>query len=168
MGRCFQIGRLRFNGARVGGTCRRRWLPAAGLAGLGPNRPLRGSIRRSFGSRMDYAPCVVHLWPERGTGRLGAARASAAAGVRGGTSPARGVLATRVAYKPLQHAQKEEGCQEVLTEGSWWRSCCAGWTSARSSGGDGAELAVWVVQGSSGPLGGTDRCAASLRSRQRG
>ena len=84
-GRCFQIGRLRFNGARVGGASRRRWLPAAGLAGLGPNRPLRGSIRRGFGSRMDYAPCVVHLWPERGTGRLGAARASAATDVRGGT-----------------------------------------------------------------------------------
>ena len=27
-----------------------------------------------------------------------------------------GVLATRVAYTPLQRAQKEEGCQEVLTE----------------------------------------------------
>ena len=31
-----------------------------------------------------------------------------------------GVLATKVAYMPLQRAQKEEGCQEVLTEGSWW------------------------------------------------
>ena len=27
-----------------------------------------------------------------------------------------GVLATRVAYMPLRHAQKEEGCREVLTE----------------------------------------------------
>jgi hypothetical protein len=96
---------------------------------------------------MDYAPCVVHLWPEWGTGRLGAARASAAAGVRGGTSPASGVLATRVANNPLQCAQKEEGCQEVLTEGSWWpellRRVDVGeverrrWGGARGPGGAG-------------------------------
>jgi len=41
-----------------------------------------GSIQRGFGSRMDYTPYIVHLWPERGMGRLGAAHAWVAAALR--------------------------------------------------------------------------------------
>ena len=43
------------------GGARRTWPKSAAL----------GSIRCGFGSRMDYAPCVVHLWPERSTGGSG-------------------------------------------------------------------------------------------------
>jgi len=54
-----------------------------------PKSAAPGSIRRCFGSRMDYAPCVVHLWPERGTGGLGAARASATAALCNQSLPTR-------------------------------------------------------------------------------
>ena len=44
----------------------------------------QGSIRPGSGSRMDYAPCVVHLGSLRASGWSAAARAATVAALRGG------------------------------------------------------------------------------------
>ena len=40
--------------------------PAAEAHRRWPNSALRGSNRPGFGSMIDYAACVIHLWPVRG------------------------------------------------------------------------------------------------------
>ena len=59
----------------------------------------QGSIRPGSGSRMDYAPCVVHLGSLQASGWSAEARAATAAGRRGGGSPASAAMAPRVRHK---------------------------------------------------------------------
>ena len=47
-------------------------------------------------------------------------------------------------------------------------SCCAGWTSARTSGGSVRSSRRKVEEGASRRLGGLDRCVVLLRGRWRG
>ena len=59
----------------------------------------QGSIRPGSGSRMDYAPCVVHLGSLQASGRSAEARAATAAGRHVGGSPASAAGAPRVRHK---------------------------------------------------------------------
>src|SRR6185436_17118629 len=87
-GRRFRIGRLRTFGRTGGGGTSPGMVSRGGARRTWPKSAAPGSIRRGFGSRTDYAPCVVHLWHKRVMGRLKAARASATAGLRGKSLPA--------------------------------------------------------------------------------
>ena len=64
-----------------------------------PNLAVRGSNRPVFGSGVTYGARVVHLGSKQSSGRLGAALAWAAAGPRGGDSPACARVAAGEYYK---------------------------------------------------------------------
>ena len=71
-----------------GALGRRRGSPelcsAAALQWSRLNSPFPGSNRPAPGAGVIYTPCVIHLGSKRRSGKLGAALAWAAAGLRGG------------------------------------------------------------------------------------
>ena len=78
-GRCFRIGRLTCFARGSGGGRSPELCSAAGGSPVLANTVPQGSIRLRSGSRMDYAPCVVHLGSLRASGWSAAARAATVA-----------------------------------------------------------------------------------------
>jgi len=96
----------------------------------------QGSIRPGSGSRMDYAPCVVHLGSLRASGWSAAARAATVAALRGGVlrcARVRAVLALALG------ANRSTCVREALAREKIGRlRGCVGLATASSRGGGGA------------------------------
>jgi len=96
----------------------------------------QGSIRPGSGSRMDYAPCVVHLGSLRASGWSAAARAATVAALRGVVrrcAHVRAVLALALG------ANRSACVREALAREKIGRlRGCVGLATASSRGGGGA------------------------------
>ena len=160
-----RIGRPGFLVGGGGGGTRRRLCSAAGDRRSAAILGFPCSISTRLRSRRDYAPCVVHPWPNRDTRRLGSGRAATSAAFRGG---ARRSAAARWSWWSTGHGLGRKDIRETgqtVPRAQRGRRGGAGRTSARTGGEGGAELVAGVEEGASGRLGGAGRRIVLLRSR---
>ena len=98
-----------------------------------------------------------------GLGRAWAGLATARGGLRGGASPACGVLGARASYRSrflAQTTREALGGSPRLKSG---RSCSGAGSTSRSGGGGGVVVADWSQGCVFGLPSPADRCARSLR-----
>jgi len=96
----------------------------------------QGSIRPGSGSRMDYAPCVVHLGSLRASGWSAAVRATTVAALRGGVRRCARVCAVLAL---ALGANRSTCVREALAREKIGRlRGCVGLATASSRGGGGA------------------------------
>ena len=98
-----------------------------------------------------------------GLGRAWAGLATARGGLRGGASPACGVLGARASYRSrflAQTTREALGGSPRLKSG---RSCSGAGSTSRSGGGGGVMVADWLQGCIFGLPSPADRCARSLR-----
>ena len=103
-----------------------------------------------------------------GLGRAWAGIATARGGLRGGASPACGVLGARASYRSrflAQTTREALGGSPRLKSG---RSCSGAGSSSRSGGGGGVMVADWLQGCVFGLPSPADRCARSLRGSHGG
>ena len=96
----------------------------------------QGSIRLKSGSRMDYAPCVVHLGSLRASGWSAAVRATTVAALRGGV---RRCVRMHAVLALALGANRSTCMREVLArEKIGHLRGCVGLATVSSRGGGGA------------------------------
>ena len=136
LGRWLLIGRLRGFARGSGGGRSPELCSAAGGSPVLANTVPQVSIRPGSGSRMDYAPCVVHLGSLRASGWSAVARAATVAALRGGVrrcARVRAVLALALG------ANRSACVHEALArEKIGHLRGCVGLATASSRGGGGA------------------------------
>ena len=141
LGRWLLIGRLRGFARGSGGGRSPELCSAAGGSPVFANTVPQGSIRPGSRSRMDYAPCVVHLGSLRASGWSAAARAATVAALRGGVrwcARVRAVLALALG------ANRSTCVREALAREKIGRlRDCVGLATMSLWGGGGAAPMCW-------------------------
>ena len=146
LGRWLLIGRLRGFARGSGGGRSPELCSAAASSPEQAETTPQGSIRPGSGSRMDYAPCVVHLGSLRASGWSAAARAATVAALRGGVrrcARVRAVLALALG------ANRSTCVREALAREKIGRlRGCVGLATASSRGGGGGAAPTCRCSGS--------------------